>query len=97
MGVTGNYGVFIDDNNAGTTTTSTTDCITTDAWQTGCDWTTIKGGNGDVLVSDGNVTEWQPLSSPSPAKAECIWCGQVNKTEREQCRGCGAGLLEGGE
>jgi hypothetical protein len=88
--------VIYDSYSTDSMTNTCIDAVTNSDWQTGCDWTTIKGGNGDVLVSDGYVTEWQPLSSPLPVKTECIWCSQVNKTEREQCRGCGAGLLEGG-
>ncbi len=80
----------------GTTVTSTADCVTTDDWRSGCDWTRIESGqDGQVLFSSGCVPEWQPWPAPIPAKLECKWCGQANKGEREQCRGCGAPLLEG--
>ena len=57
----------------------------------------------DDLNKYAGTAIWQPSSdhapiptsdhAPIPTKVKCVWCGQVNRLDREECRGCGAPLI----
>jgi len=66
-------------------------------------WSNTACSSFTATASDPNMYAstaiWQPSPDyepiPTPTKIECAWCGQVNNSDREQCRGCGAPLTTG--